>query len=93
MNDLEQMSAEAEIGEEARKFLESDLGKCLCGMAKQEVDAAVLEFDQIDPGDIKKIRELQLRVKFGLSFQNWLVELFEKGNEAMQAFQQGANKQ
>lgn len=89
---IEQICAEAEIGEAARQFLDSELGKCISGMAKQETDMAMLEFADVDPSDLAKVRAIQLRVKFGLSFNDWLVELINKGNEALEAFNESQNR-
>lgn len=80
--------AAAELGEEARKFLESDLGKCLLGMALQEADLAKDALSKVDPSDFKKITELQNTVRLYQSFKDWLGELVDEGNSALEIFKQ-----
>jgi hypothetical protein len=89
MNDalrLDELVAHTELGEEARTFVKSQLGECLIGMAKQEVDAALLSLGEVDPTDVHKIRELQMQAKFGRSFEQWLAELITRGDEALQEY-------
>ena len=89
---LKQMVAEAEIGEQARMFVESELGKVLIGMARQEVEVAMLDFDEADTSDKAKIDEIKLRMRFGRRFEAWLCELITKGNEALEAYSQYGEK-
>lgn len=86
MND--ELIAEALIGDEAKRFLESDLGQVILGMAQQEVDAAVEKLKAVDPTDAKVIREIQNEVWRAEQFKGWLTELFHKGEAALQAFKQ-----
>lgn len=82
----EELIATAELGEEARRFLESDLGKCLIGMAQQEVAAAQLELETVKPKNRNRIRELQNHARVGRWFEQWLMELLDKGNAALEVF-------
>jgi len=86
MND--DLIASAEIGEEARRFVESELGMCIIGMAEQDKQLALEQLGTINPTDEDGIRELQNKVKLGTMFEQWLVELIDKGNAAMQVFKQ-----
>ena len=88
MSELETLIAEAELGEEARAFLQSDLCKCLLGMAKQEVDAAQQGLEQVDPSDINKVRELQNKAWRGRQFEAWLTELIMNGDQALALYRQ-----
>lgn len=83
-----ELIAAAELGEEARKFLESDVGKVLLGLAEQEAKLAQEDLGEIDPTDTKKIMELQNRIRCSKWFQQWLIELVSDGNQAMSIFQQ-----
>ena len=83
---LDELIAEAELGEEARNFLNSDLGKCLIGMAQQEVMAAQQALLGANPEDRQKITELQNKARLGLFFEQWLVELISKGEEALNVY-------
>lgn len=88
MTDLNQLIAEAEIGEQARKFLESDLGKTLLGMAEQDAREAEIALGEIDPDDKKAILALQNKIRLCKFFGQWLAELISRGNDAMQAYVQ-----
>ncbi len=39
-------------------FLASDLGRCILGMAKQEIALALEELETADPTDAKRITEI-----------------------------------
>jgi hypothetical protein len=78
--------AHAELGEEARKFIESDLGKAVLGMAQQEIDAALQDLASVDPADTKKITKLQNQAALGRMFASWLGELINKGANAMEVY-------
>ena len=84
----EELEAEAILGDEARRFLEGDLGKLLCGIAEQEVQKAVLELEEADLTEEKKIRDIQNRIWRANRFAGWLKELVERGDEALRALQQ-----
>lgn len=84
----EELEAEALLGDEAKRFLEGDLGKVLKGIAEQEVKKAILEFEEADLTDEKKVRDLQNRIWRASRFTGWLEELVERGEEALRALQQ-----
>lgn len=83
-----ELEAEAVMGDEAKRFLDGDLGKILKGIAEQEVKAAILEFEEVDLTNDKKIRDLQNRIWRASRFTGWLEELVERGEEALRALQQ-----
>lgn len=89
---LEALVAEAELGEAARAFLESDLGKCLIGMAQQEVATAEKELGKVDPRNEKRIVELQRIVWNGEHFEQWLMELLHKGEQAIAIYRQNTRE-
>ena len=84
----EELIAAAELGEEARNFLDSDLGKCLLGMAQQEVALAQEALERVDPADTEAVRKLQNQAMLGRQFEQWLLELLDKGESALQVFKQ-----
>lgn len=88
MSQLEQLIAEAEIGEEARKFVESDLGKTLLGMAQQDAREAEEKLGEVDPTDTKAIISLQNKIKLCRLFEQWLAELISRGNDAINVYAQ-----
>lgn len=84
----DELIAAAELGEEARNFLASDLGKCLLGMAQQDVMDAQEQLEVIDPTKVEEIRQLQSQAKRGRNFEQWLLELLDKGESAIEVFRQ-----
>ena len=88
MTEHDALIAEAELGEEARKFMESDLGKVLLGLARQETGLAQIALETVAPTDIYKITTLQNQAWLGRKFEEWLFELVDKGESAMNVFRQ-----
>lgn len=86
MND--ELIAAAELGEEARNFLASDLGKVMLGIAKQEVQLAQEALLDVKPNDVDAITLLQNKARLGLNFEQWLLELLNKGENALAVFKQ-----
>ena len=83
---LEELIAQAELGDEARKFLESDLCKVLIGFARQEVQAAQEALEEVSPTDIKSISDLQVKARVGRLFESWLNSLVDEGDNAIAIF-------
>ena len=88
MPQLDELIAEAELGEQAKVFLESDLGRKLLSMAQDEVIAAQELLERVSPVDVEGIRKLQHQAQFGRKFEEWLLEIFSRGENAKQVFQQ-----
>ena len=86
MTNVDELIAEAEIGDEAKHFLESDLGKCLIGMAQQDALTAQEQLVEVDPLDSKAIIELQNKAKLAQMFEDYIKELFARGENALQVF-------
>jgi flagellar biosynthesis chaperone FliJ len=84
----DELIATAEIGEKAKEFLESDLGKVMLGLAQQETQIAMELLGEIDPTNEKKIRDLQNQIKVGKWFTQWLTELVTDGEQAINVFKQ-----
>ena len=84
--DRDELIATAELGEEARKFLDSDLGRCLVGMAQQEIAAAQDALEKVAPTDTEAITGLQNHAKVARWFEQWLYELVDKGNSALEVW-------
>lgn len=85
----EELQAQALIGDDAERFADSELGRTIIGMAKQEVEAAALEFKDVDLGDAPKVRAIQNRIWRATQFESWLVELITKGREALEVMKHG----
>ena len=86
MND--ELIAEALLGEEAEKFLVSDLGRCLIGMAQQDVKEAEQGLKLVDPEDKKTIVALQNKAWLGGNFESYIHELISKGRIATALYAQ-----
>lgn len=84
----DELIAAAELGDEARKFLESDLGRCLIGMARQEVQMAQEKLIDVDPGDMRAVRTLQNQARVGRWFEEWINELLSRGENSLSVFKQ-----
>ena len=68
--------------------MESELGRCVLGMAEQEVRLAQLDLEKLAPTDTEGIREAQARAKMNRQFGEWLRELLQDGEEALRVFKQ-----
>ena len=88
MNDTDALIAQAELGEEARKFLEGDLGKFLLGCAEQDSQIAREKLVTADASKADDIRGLQQDAKFGERFSQWLVGLVQDGEQSLQVLKQ-----
>ena len=82
MNREDELQAEMVIGDDARRFLESELGRTILGMADQEKTGALLGLAQVDASDAAKIRELQNVIWRADAFAGWLAELIQRGQDA-----------
>ena len=87
MNNTDLIDA-AELGEEAKRFLESDLGKTLLARAEQETLAAMEQMLLTDPTDTKAIVALQNRAALGRQFPQWLMEIINIGENALDVWRQ-----
>lgn len=83
---LDALIADAEMGEQAKKFLASELGEVLVGIARKQVEAAQIALADVDPTDPRAIMRLQNEIKFGTCFEQWLVELVHNGENAMSIY-------
>ena len=89
----DELIAEALIGEDAEKFVKSELGQVILGFAQQEVDSARDALEKADPAEIEAIRQLQFKARFGREFQAWLIELIERGAEARKVIKDESSHQ
>lgn len=93
MSKDDELIAVAEIGEKAREFLESELGRCLVGIAEQDLREAQEQLELVDPMDTDKIMSLQNDARFARSYKQRLEELLYDGENALSVFQQRKNEQ
>lgn len=77
--------AQVIIGKDAEDFVESELGRTVLGMAKQDLEAAVLAFDKADISDPSKLLDLKVDLRVARRFEQYLIELIQRGREAWAA--------
>src|SRR5262245_41011429 len=82
MSRIAELQAEALLGDDARRFLESELGQAVLGLADKEKGAALVALCDVDPTDSKKIMEYQNIIARANSFAGWIADLIEQGREA-----------
>lgn len=88
MGSNDELMASAIMGDEAKRFMSSELGRLVCGLADQEVAAAVEDLVKADPADAAKMRQIQLQAAIGARFKEWLTNLINDGEESLSAFRQ-----
>lgn len=84
-----ELIAEAVIGDEARQFIESELGRTMLGIADQEIENARLAMEMVDPHDHKAVMKLQNEIALGRRFKGWLIELLNRGENALEVYRHG----
>jgi len=87
---VDDLIREAEIGDEARKFVESELGKAMLDRADQQLRAAQEALETVDPTKIEEIRSLQNKAQMARNFGEWVVELIDRGENALTQWRQNA---
>ena len=73
------------LGEEARRFVESNLGKSVEARAQAEMFAAIQELIEADPFDPKAIAALQARYNVAAAALSWIVQAIGAGQAASDA--------
>lgn len=76
--------ATAELGENTRSFLGSDIGKYLVGCATQEIESAGRKLLKVAPTNVEKINELQMQAQTASNFLIWINEAIGMGDVAHQ---------
>ena len=82
-----ELFARARIGEEARRFLESDLGRYLHGRAQKEIEQAqvdALECNAWTWLGRRKLLKLQHKAGVARSFLRWIVDAIQDSEVAYQ---------
>ena len=80
--DYQALREELNLGEQAYEWFESNLGKYVMGVAKQEVDLALLELQTVAPWRVFKINRLQNRIKIATAAVSWLQDTIVAGQAA-----------
>ena len=80
-----ELFARAQLGEQARDFLQSPIGRYLHGRARGEVERCQEEVLLAKPWTFwgrRKLKDIQKRYEIASSFMNWLVEAITDGELA-----------
>ena len=77
--------AEVDLGNQAKDFLSSDLGRHLIGCLKQEIVDAQESLAATSPWRFFKVQELQNRIWGSKFMLSWLRELLVAGKTAQSA--------
>ena len=93
MTDIETLGAEAILGDEADKFMRSDLGKIVLGLAAQEAELAISKLKTVDPADYLAIQTLQNEIWRAESIEQWLRDLILEGDQALKIIEHDEAKQ
>lgn len=80
--------AEIDLGQQAKEFVESDLGRYIIGCAHQEIISAQAALKTALPWRRRKIQELQNRIWRAESLLLWLRDLIEAGRSAGQTIEE-----
>ena len=72
----------ANLGEETRRFIESDVGKSMCARAEQYVLDSLAGLAQADPDKPNEIIRLQERIRLARLFPSWFDEIMNLGEQA-----------
>ncbi len=81
------------MGEQARKFLESELYRVMQGFADQDADGAKEELETVDPNNMQAIVKLQNDIKVARWFKAWLLDLVHRGDNAIDTYNQQREQQ
>lgn len=73
----------AVLGRETELFLNTPLGGYLIRRTESEIQSGVERLKYADPEDAPRIRQLQSDIRRAESFQNWLAEAVQAGNQAI----------
>lgn len=90
-NDIRETTAIIDFGMEVEAFLQSRLGRYLCGRAEEEVAEAVEALKRVDPDNAKEIRKWQNMIGRAESFGYWLAEAVQSGYNAQREFIEQGN--
>lgn len=79
---------EALLGDEARKFMDSDLCRYMIGIADQEIALAQEALENVPANDTVAVMELQFKAKVARQFKQWLDETIDKGDSALEVLRE-----
>lgn len=89
-NDTKVLVAEAELGEQAKKFLVTKVGRYIDGCSKQDIDEAKDQLFELDPYKFDTLVELQnaiasikAKAVSAMKLRGYISEAIVRGNQAV----------
>ncbi len=79
-----ELVAEMQLGEAAKAFWGSQVGRYVLGRLQEEIEGATDELADADPTDSTSIRTLQDRIRRAKALPEYLAELISQGSQASQ---------
>ncbi len=73
----------AAVGEDAREFLDSELGKLILAKAESEIDALTRQLIDANADDRKEIRRIQTEIHRREMAVQWFIETYEAGQQSL----------
>jgi len=86
-DDYQYLLAEAEMGEHAQKWVESQIGQYVLGCAHEEIESLRTQLET--ETDIDKIRQHQMAIASRRHTVRWLTTAIKAGNVAMETIETG----
>ncbi len=81
-------AAEAILGDEAREFANSDMGRYMVGCAQQDLDEAHLKLSETHPWRWRRIQQLQNDIRCSTQFLTYIRDLVIRGTVAGKALEE-----
>lgn len=81
----DEQKAQIIIGDDAEIFKESELGRVVLGMARQDLEKAIHDFDACHLKDEARLLELKVEIRTAKRFEQYLDELMVRGREVLAA--------
>lgn len=79
---------QAVVGDEAKKFMEGELGAKVLELSEQDIANGQLALETVNATDVRAIEILQNEIKLARRFPKYLTDLLTRGEEALRAYKQ-----
>lgn len=85
---MSDLIAQAVIGDEAKKFMEGELGQKIIAIVEEEIVERQLALETVNHTDQAAILKLQNEIWRARQLPSYLTSLLTKGEEAIKAYKQ-----
>lgn len=82
VSEYELLLSHAQLGDEARRFLKSNLGKFLIERISSQEKQALNQLRTVDPYDAKAVQKCQNEIAIAVMSKNFLIEAMIMGDNA-----------